>query len=124
MATIGASLLLIWKNFFNSIAWYNLVPDQTHVVGTAGYGSLPRRGTKFSKTTYNTVASTCPVAMWSTLETRNTRSDFNQREMPNSFSTSAIVGCVKPALRKSAKSSAILRSHNALFSETSPLWAR
>ena len=66
MATTGAAHLLIWKNFFNSIAWYNLVPDQAHVVGTAGYGSLPTRGTKFGKTTYNTVAATpdgtCAVA--------------------------------------------------------------
>jgi integration host factor subunit beta len=51
---------------------------------------------------------------------------FNQREMPNSFSMSAIIGLVKPALRNSAKSSAMACSHNFLSAwETgSPLWAR
>src|SRR5262249_8318449 len=44
---------------------------------------------------------------------------------PTSFSMSAIIGCVRPALRNSAKSSTITRSHNLSYGETvSPLWAR
>ena len=35
-----------------------------------------------------------------------------QGETPNSFSMSAIIGCVRPALRNSAKSSAMTRSHS------------
>ena len=35
----GTLDLMRWKAFFQSIPWYNLVPDQTHVVGTAGYGT-------------------------------------------------------------------------------------
>jgi len=44
--------------------------DQTNLVGTVGYGSLPTMGTKFSKTTYNAVAATpdgtCTVAFFCT----------------------------------------------------------
>src|SRR5262249_46487907 len=36
----------------------------------------------------------------------------SQGETPNSFSISAIIGWVKPALRNSAKSSAMARSHS------------
>jgi hypothetical protein len=39
---------------------------------------------------------------------------IHQRETPNSFSMSAIMGCVKPALRNSAKFSAMTCSHNLL----------
>jgi hypothetical protein len=35
----GTLDLMRWKAFFQSIPWYNLLPDQTHVVGTAGYGT-------------------------------------------------------------------------------------
>jgi len=49
----------------------------------------------------------------------------NQREMPNFFSMSAIIGFVKPALRKSAKSSEMTCSHSSSTSEIGfPLWAR
>ena len=37
--TTGAADLLRWKNFFTSIPWWELVPDQTHVVGMSGYGT-------------------------------------------------------------------------------------
>jgi len=39
MATPGVASLTVWRTFFNSLPWYNLVPDQTHVIGTAGYGT-------------------------------------------------------------------------------------
>jgi hypothetical protein len=58
MSTTSAAHLLIWKNFFNSIAWYSLVPDQAHVVGTAGYGSVPAANTRYTSTNYITVAAT------------------------------------------------------------------
>src|SRR5204862_5901335 len=50
----------------------------------------------------------------------------HQREMPNSFSMSAIIGCVKPALRNSAKSSTMTRSHSlpSCSERGLPLWAR
>ena len=38
--------------------------------------------------------------------------DRTQREVPNSFSISAIIGCVNPDLRRSAKSSAMTYSHS------------
>ena len=37
--TPGADQLGVWKSFFTSRRWYNLVPDQTHSVVTAGYGT-------------------------------------------------------------------------------------
>jgi len=33
-----------FKNFFNSIHWYDLVPDQSHTFLTAGYGTFNDRG--------------------------------------------------------------------------------
>lgn len=39
LASPGYNDLLRWKNFFTSIAWQNLIPDQAHAVGTAGYGT-------------------------------------------------------------------------------------
>src|SRR6476660_7624328 len=33
-----------FKNFFNSIHWYDLVPDQSHTLLTAGYGTFNDRG--------------------------------------------------------------------------------
>jgi Protein of unknown function (DUF4038)/Putative collagen-binding domain of a collagenase len=53
----GAAQLIIWKNFFKSIPWYNLVPDQSHVVGTAGYGT-PAIAGLFASNNYVTVAAT------------------------------------------------------------------
>ena len=45
LATQGAADLLRWYNFFNAIPWQTLVPDQTHVVGTAGFGTPVITGT-------------------------------------------------------------------------------
>src|SRR5215831_12248370 len=60
------------------------------------------------------------------LERRRLGLSDSQGETPNSFSMSAIIGCVKPALRNSAKSSATARSHSVpSCSEIGlPLWAR
>jgi len=37
--TTGVQQLGYWKEFITSKAWYDLVPDQTHKVVTAGYGT-------------------------------------------------------------------------------------
>jgi hypothetical protein len=42
--TTGAIQLGYMKNVFVSRAWYNLVPDQNHVVVTAGYGTFATTG--------------------------------------------------------------------------------
>ena len=39
LTTAGVKNLQIWKAFFESLPWYDLVPDQTHVIGVAGYGT-------------------------------------------------------------------------------------
>ena len=57
MATLGTAHLIIWKNFFNALPWYNLVPDQAHTVGTAGYGR-PKRTGSFGSDNYVPVAAT------------------------------------------------------------------
>ncbi len=38
--TLGVSQLTIWKDFFSSIPWQDLVPDQQHKVITAGFGTF------------------------------------------------------------------------------------
>jgi hypothetical protein len=42
--TTGAAQLDIMQAFFNSLAWYNLVPDQTHSFLRAGYGTFSSTG--------------------------------------------------------------------------------
>ena len=36
--------LMYFKNFFNGIHWYDLVPDKSHTFLTAGYGTFTSRG--------------------------------------------------------------------------------
>jgi hypothetical protein len=57
---------------------------------------------------------------------KNHKSIDGQGETPNSFSMSAIIGCVKPALRNAAKSSAMARSHSVPYCSDIglPLWAK
>ncbi len=43
--TPGAAQIAHLKSFFESRAWYNLVPDQTHATLTAGYGTFSSKGT-------------------------------------------------------------------------------
>ncbi|MGP8185210.1 MAG: DUF4038 domain-containing protein [Terracidiphilus sp.] len=40
--TLGVSQLTIWKDFFSSLPWQNLIPDQQHAVVTAGFGTFGR----------------------------------------------------------------------------------
>jgi hypothetical protein len=42
--TAGVAQLNIMRIFFSSLAWYNLVPDQTHTFLTAGYGTFESAG--------------------------------------------------------------------------------
>lgn len=39
LVTTGVKHMVIWKNLFESVGWQDLIPDQTHVFGTAGYGT-------------------------------------------------------------------------------------
>jgi hypothetical protein len=43
--TAGAAQLANLKSFFESRAWYSLVPDQAHATLTAGYGTFSSKGT-------------------------------------------------------------------------------
>jgi Protein of unknown function (DUF4038)/Putative collagen-binding domain of a collagenase len=47
----------ILQAFFTRMAWYNLIPDQTHVVGTAGYGT-PSANNPYATNNYVTLAAT------------------------------------------------------------------
>jgi hypothetical protein len=42
--TAGVAQLKIMHAFFNSLAWYNLVPDQAHKFLIAGYGTFASTG--------------------------------------------------------------------------------
>lgn len=55
----GAADLARWGSFFNSIAFYNLAPDQSHAFVTAGYGTPSGNNTGNIETdTYVTAAIT------------------------------------------------------------------
>ncbi len=43
--TAAVADLLIWKQFFQSFGWQNLVPDSSNVVCTAGFGTATGNGT-------------------------------------------------------------------------------
>src|SRR5947199_3001741 len=55
--TTGMQQLMYFKNFFSSRSWYNLVPDQSHTLLTAGYGTYTTRG-NVSNSDYATAAKT------------------------------------------------------------------
>ena len=52
--TPGTEQFMYFKNFFNSIHWYDLVPDQSHTFLTAGYGTF---SDTFSSTSDNDYAT-------------------------------------------------------------------
>jgi hypothetical protein len=56
--TAGVSQLTIWKNFFSSLPWQDLVPDQDHKIVTAGLGSYGTLQTRVSESDYCTAAKT------------------------------------------------------------------
>ena len=56
--TAGVKQLTLWKNFFLSLPWYDLVPDQDHSVVTAGFGTYGDFKTRVSNSDFCTVAKT------------------------------------------------------------------
>ncbi|HTS69775.1 MAG TPA: DUF4038 domain-containing protein [Terriglobia bacterium] len=56
--TVGVSQLTIWKDFFSSLPWQDLVPDQDHAVVTAGLGTYGTLQTRVSQSDYCTAAKT------------------------------------------------------------------
>ena len=54
----GVEQLGIWKKFFSSLAWQDLVPDQDHTVLTAGIGTFGDVDTRVSESDYATAART------------------------------------------------------------------
>lgn len=56
--TPGVDQLKIWKEFFSSIPWQDLVPDQDHSVLTGGFGSFGDVDARVSESDYATAAKT------------------------------------------------------------------
>jgi hypothetical protein len=50
--------LMIWKRFFSSLPWQDLVPDQDHAIVTAGLGTLGNLQTRVSKSDFCTASKT------------------------------------------------------------------
>lgn len=57
--TVGVAQLMIWHQFFSSLPWQDLDPDQDHTVVTAGLGSYGNLQTRVSQSDY-CVASRTP----------------------------------------------------------------
>jgi hypothetical protein len=56
--TVGVTQLMIWHQFFSSLPWQDLVPDQTHTVVTEGFGGYGTIHTRVSQSDYCTAART------------------------------------------------------------------
>ena len=56
--TEGVAQLTIWKDFFSSLPWYDLVPDQDHAVISAGFGTYGDLQLRVSNSDYCTAAKT------------------------------------------------------------------
>ena len=56
--TPGAAQVTIWKDFFSSLPWQDLVPDQDHSVLTAGLGTYGDLQTPVSNSDYATASKT------------------------------------------------------------------
>jgi hypothetical protein len=56
--TVGVAQLMIWHQFFSSLPWQNLVPDQAHRVVTSGLGSYGNLQRRVSQSYYCTAART------------------------------------------------------------------
>src|SRR5580692_1294432 len=56
--TPGGTQVTIWKDFFSSLPWQDLVPDQDHSVVTAGFGTPGDMETRVSKSDYATTSKT------------------------------------------------------------------
>jgi hypothetical protein len=56
--TEGVKELTFWKDFFSSVRWYDLVPDQDHSVVTAGLGTFGDLHVRVSNSDFCTAAKT------------------------------------------------------------------
>ncbi|MFZ0301575.1 MAG: DUF4038 domain-containing protein [Terracidiphilus sp.] len=56
--TPGVTQFTIWKHFFESLPWQDLVPDQTHTVVTAGLGTFGSLQTRVSKSDFCSASKT------------------------------------------------------------------
>lgn len=56
--TVGVTQLMIWKEFFSSLPWQDLVPDQGHTAATAGLGTYGDLQTRVSKSDFCTASRT------------------------------------------------------------------
>lgn len=56
--TAGVTQFTIWKNFFSSLPWYDLAPDQDHTVVTAGLGTYGDLQTRVSQSDFCTASKT------------------------------------------------------------------
>jgi Protein of unknown function (DUF4038)/Putative collagen-binding domain of a collagenase len=56
--TVGVEQFMIWHQFFSSLPWQDLIPDQNHTVVTAGHGTLGDFQTRVSKSEYCTASKT------------------------------------------------------------------
>ncbi len=64
--TPGVAQLTIWKDFFSSLSWQDLVPDQDHTVVTAGFGTFGSREIRFNQKDFS-----------ASLEARVSQSDYS-----------------------------------------------
>ena len=56
--TPGVAQLGLWKEFFASLPWQDLVPDQDHSILVSGYGTYGTLQTRVSQSDYSTAAAT------------------------------------------------------------------
>lgn len=56
--TWGVTQLTLWKNFFSSLPWQNLIPDQSHLLVTDGLGTFGELTTQVSNSDFCTAART------------------------------------------------------------------
>ena len=56
--TVGVTQLVIWKEFFSSLPWQDLIPDQDHTAVIAGLGTYGNLKTRVSKSDYCTASKT------------------------------------------------------------------
>ena len=56
--TVGVTQFMIWRKFFSSLPWQDLVPDQDHTVATAGLGTPGEFQTRVSKSDFCTASRT------------------------------------------------------------------
>src|SRR5262249_6648291 len=52
----GATEIQYLNSFFNALPWWNLVPDQTHQIVTAGYGNNQATALNIEQNNYCTTA--------------------------------------------------------------------